>query len=102
MTPKDPESDVTQTEKALLNIGIYLECIKLGMEVIMDISEMHVFTDSAKASFELADAHVKIINLTMMGAELTKRTAEDIGFKDYEKILRDHIENLKKKAKEEN
>lgn len=97
-----PESDVTQTEAALLNMGLYFETIKLGMEVVMEISEMHVFTDSAKASFDLADTHVHIMNVTMMGIELTKKTAEDAGFKDYEKILRGHIKNLEKKAKEEN
>lgn len=97
----DPDSDVTQTEAALLNLGLYFETIKLGMEVVMEISEMHVFTDSAKASFDLAETHVSIMNVTIMGAELTKKAAKDAGFKDYEKILRGHIKNLEKKAKEE-
>ena len=102
MTSKEPEPDVTQTEKNLLNIGLYFAAIALGIDVIMEISELHVFTDSAKSAFELADTHTKTKKLAMMGAKTTKKVADIINFDDYEKILNDHIKNLEKKAKEEN
>lgn len=98
----EPEPDITQTEKALLNIGLYFAAIDLGMDVIMKISELHVFTDSAKSSFELAETHTQVKKLSRMGAVLIKETAKNAGFNDYEKILRYHIKNLEKKAKEEN
>ena len=82
----------------LVWMGVLLKSIDVAGEVVMNIMELHGYTDSARSSFDVAETHMQIRTLAEMGSRLIQMVADNSGFEDYHKLLDEGLQELKDKA----
>ena len=86
-------------EDWLVTMGVFFKTIELGADLVMNIMELHGFTDSARSSFDVAETHMQISRVSKKGLKFIKMTAKGLGYPDYEKTLNEQIKKLEDEAR---